>query len=397
MVQYTNAERLWIVEHYFRSFGQGRNGGPSLKKICDSFIVTFNKAPPTNAAILAMVKKFRQDGSVQNQNASHSGRKRTISANDNCGIIFQKVLESPTKSTRRISLETQISHASVRRILRDLGAFSYRIQMLQTLTPVDRVSRKQFCARVLAQHYMDPYFLRDWWWSDECHVYLCGQVNKQNSRYLAWEKPNECLERPLHSEKVTLWLAASSHGIIGPYFIQDQDGGNITVTGRISSTFLVIPVLFFEQNLSVASPITGAVYREQIIQRFEAELQLFCDLKGVDFDQQIFQQDGASAHTSKVNMELLNELFPCRLVSRGSEFPFPSHSPDLTLPDAFIWGIVKENCYYPVPRSTHELRENIYCCLQKITECMLKSMVANMVQRLELCLQKDGAHFEHMM
>jgi hypothetical protein len=371
MVKYSNAERLWIVEQYFRSFGQGRNGGPSIKKICDSFIATFNKAPPTNAAILAMLNKFRQNGSIQNQNAGHSGRKRTIHTNNNCGIIFQKVLESPTKSTRRISLETQISHASVRRILRDLGAFSYRIQMLQTLTPVDRVSRKQFCARVLAQHYMDPNFLRNWWWSDECHVYLCGHVNKQNNRYLAWEKPNECIERPLHSEKVTLWLAASSHGIIGPYFIQDQNGGNIT--------------------------ITGAVYREQIINRFEAELQLFCDLKGVDFNHQIFQQDGATAHTSKVNMELLMELFPGRLVSRGSDLPFPSHSPDLTLPDAFIWGIVKEKCYYHVPRSTHELRENIYCCIQQFTECTLKTMVANMIQRMELCLQKDGAHFEHMM
>ncbi|KAJ4440415.1 hypothetical protein ANN_08556, partial [Periplaneta americana] len=61
------------------------------------------------------------------------------------------------------------------------------------------------------------------------------------------------------------------------------------------------------------------------------------------------QQDETIAHTGHGNLTLLQELFPGRLISRGS--------PDLSLCDAFLWGILKEQCFIPVSRTLDALRE----------------------------------------
>jgi hypothetical protein len=50
-----------------------------------------------------------------------------------------------------------------------------------------------------------------------------------------------------------------------------------------------------------------------------------------------------------------------RIISHGTDLPYTSHSPDLTLPDAFLWGMLKEsmfNCEDP-PRTVLALREQI--------------------------------------
>ena len=62
------------------------------------------------------------------------------------------------------------------------------------------------------------------WFSDEAHFHLNAEVNKKNGRYWGTEKPNYYLEKPLHSEKITVWAAFSTDGIIGPFFYEDGEG-----------------------------------------------------------------------------------------------------------------------------------------------------------------------------
>ena len=64
--------------------------------------------------------------------------------------------------------------------------------------------------------------------SDESHFHLNGSVNSQNCRVLAIEKPNFHLKTSLHDEKVTVWAALSSTGVIGPFFFE-SDGSVQTV------------------------------------------------------------------------------------------------------------------------------------------------------------------------
>lgn len=48
-------------------------------------------------------------------------------------------------------------------------------------------------------------------------------VKKQNFRYWAQDNPRQLHERPLHSEKVTVWAAVSKSRVIGPYFLKKME------------------------------------------------------------------------------------------------------------------------------------------------------------------------------
>jgi hypothetical protein len=374
MPQLTLQERIWLCEKYLRSYGTGRQGGPSLKKVRQSFWEVFHKAAPTNRNLLKIVKKFRETGSVHNANKGHSGRPCTSRINNNAGRVLEKILISPKKSQRRISKELipPISRSSLRRILKDLGAFSYKIQILHELRPCDFSARVSYCARVLANLYENSGYLDNLWWSDESHFLLSGHVNRQNMRFLGWERPHDYEQRPLHSEKVTVWCALSRHGIIGPYFIEDGNG--------------------------VALTVNSARYRETVIDRFHGDLFAFCELKGLDFDAQVFQQDGASCHTGMGNLEYLEYLFPEQLISRRSYFPYPAHSPDLTPLDAFLWGMLKQECFHdPIPRTTAMLKTNIEKVIASVNPLSCWAMVEKIAERMEVCLARNGEHVEHVI
>lgn len=191
-------------------------------------------------------------------------------------------------------------------------------------------------------------------------------------RFLGWQKPDECVQKPLHSVRVTVWCAISGHGIIGPYFLEDGRGNAVTVT--------------------------AGVYRNQVIDRFMGDLTLFCDLKGIPLEDQWFQQDGATSHIGRGNLHHLEELFPGQLISRWSDFAYPPRSPDLTPPDFYLWGHLKEFCFqYPVPRTIPELKNNIIRVIESVRDHTLRALTENVQQRLEACLAVNGEHIEHIV
>ena len=57
-------EKVFIVEHYFRSYGLGRQNGPSLRHVREHYEEQFNKTAPSNRTILAVVEKLYRTGSV---------------------------------------------------------------------------------------------------------------------------------------------------------------------------------------------------------------------------------------------------------------------------------------------------------------------------------------------
>ena len=68
----------------------------------------------------------------------------------------------------------------------------------------------------------------------------------------------------------------------------------------------------------------------------------------------IFEQDGASSHTSKSNLFLLNKLF-----KKEGWIQNPPNSPDLAYPIERIWGILKPRVKRRDPKSIGESK-NIY-------------------------------------
>ena len=138
------AKKVFIVEHYFRSYGIGRQNGPSLHHVREHYEEQFNKTAPSNKTILAIVEKFHRTGSVLCQRKGTTGRPRTVTTNENHERFLQQVLQSPKRSLRRTSLKLGVSDSSVRRMFKERGGFAYRFQVAQRLTETDEQARLQY-------------------------------------------------------------------------------------------------------------------------------------------------------------------------------------------------------------------------------------------------------------
>jgi hypothetical protein len=55
-----------------------------------------------------------------------------------------------------------------------------------------------------------------------------------------------------------------------------------------------------------------------------------------------FMQDGATAHTATYSINVLNEVFESRLISRGL---WPARPTDLNPCDFYLWGNLKDKVF----------------------------------------------------
>jgi hypothetical protein len=156
-----------------------------------------------------LVNIFQQTGSVEDSRHNNSGRPRSSRSLENVAEIQQVIQETPQKSVRKVSgdITNKSSYGS-------LNLFPYSLSIMQHMKETDINSRLEF-ARWMIDNVNT---IEKIWFSDESHYYLNAAVNKQNCRVWSKEKPTFYLEKPLHDDKVTVWAAFISTGVIGPFF-----------------------------------------------------------------------------------------------------------------------------------------------------------------------------------
>jgi hypothetical protein len=115
-----------------------------------------------------------------------------------------------------------------------------------------------------------------------------------------------------------------------------------------------------------------------------------------------FQQDGASAHTAKNTAPYLKAYFANRIISKSNryletEVEWPTRSPDLTIPDFFLWGHLKNRVYATGPQTLDELKVKIENEIKSISSETLIKVSDNMTRRVGLCLENGGRHFQHLL
>lgn len=71
---------------------------------------------------------------------------------------------------------------------------------------------------------------------------------------------------------------------------------------------------------------------------------------GVDYKKIYFQQVGAIAHISHLNMEVLCNCSH-KLINCYGEITWPARSPEPSIPDIFLWGYLKEHVYAKHPQT----------------------------------------------
>jgi hypothetical protein len=119
--------------------------------------------------------------------------------------VANAIAQSPRKSTHRLAQQVNITHTSVRRILKnDLKLYPYKVQLLHQLLPADSVHRVTFSEWFVNKCREENDFVQYLITSDEAHFHLSGYVNKQNFRFWGKENPQVLHETPLHSIKVTV-------------------------------------------------------------------------------------------------------------------------------------------------------------------------------------------------
>ncbi|KAJ4442082.1 hypothetical protein ANN_11948 [Periplaneta americana] len=88
----------------------------------------------------------------------------------------------------------------------------------------------------------------------------------------------------------------------------------------------------------------------------------------------VFQQDGAPPHWATDVRDYLDD--------------------NLTPPDFFLWGFVKNDVYAQRLRDIHDLRAKIFSAFEKVTPEMLGHTWEELATRYELCRVRNGGQVE---
>ncbi|OXU30556.1 hypothetical protein TSAR_016220 [Trichomalopsis sarcophagae] len=110
-----------------------------------------------------------------------------------------------------------------------------------------------------------------------------------------------------------------------------------------------------------------------------------------------YQQDGAPAHYARDVRTFLNQRFPNRWIGRAGPFLWPPKSPDLNPLDFFLYGYVKDAVYGQAPTTILNMMDRIRRASEVITPETLGNIHRNFRRCLLLCLENNGAHFEHLI
>lgn len=91
-------------------------------------------------------------------------------------------------------------------------------------------------------------------------------------------------------------------------------------------------------------------------------------------------------------MAVLREKIPGRFISHFRDINFPTHSPNLSVPDYFLWGYAKSKIYETHPANIDDLKQQILECIQGIPNEILQHVMAFMPFQLKECDEQQGSH-----
>jgi hypothetical protein len=192
--------------------------------------------------------------------------------------------------------------------------------------------------------------------TDEAYFHLSGYINSRNSHVWCAHNPHAFNKSLLHDEKIGVWVGMSRRRIFGP--------------------------IFFLETLN------SQWYCDNIVYPFITQL------KADENDKAYFQQDGATAHTAHMSMVLLEDVFADRIISKTI---WPPRSPDLSLPNFFLWGVMKNSVHSNTPHTIDELKMDITEYIQNMDRAILNTVFENTVWRVNKCVETGGGHFKHYL
>ena len=255
-------------------------------------------------------------------------------------------------------MRLESAKSSGHRILKQDDWKSYIPSLLHSINEDDPDRRKEFFEWYLAKVEETADFSDRIIWSDEAIFKLNGTINRHNATYWAQQNPHVHYDRSVNLPGVSVWCGLSSRGLIGPFFFD----GNVTCES------------YLDMLQAQALPVIRELYN------------------GIEV---YFQQDGAPSHYHRDVRSFLDKTFPGKWMGRRGSVEYPPRSPDLTPPDFFLWGYLKDKVYARRPQDIDQLVQIIEEESQSIDGEVI-SRVFTVSSRCQRCIRANGGHFEHL-
>ncbi|KZC08101.1 hypothetical protein WN55_10867, partial [Dufourea novaeangliae] len=84
-------------------------------------------------------------------------------------------------------------------------------------------------------------------------------------------------------------------------------------------------------------------------------------------------------------------------IGRGGLVSWPPRPPDLTPLDLFLWGALKNAVYQEVPTTPENMKQRIIAACARISSETIRHTRDAAIRRLQLCIDANGYHFEHLL
>lgn len=107
------------------------------------------------------------------------------------------------------------------------------------------------------------------------------------------------------------------------------------------------------------------------------------------------QLDGAPSHYAHIVCNYLNTHYNGKWIGRVVAWPLSS--PDLTSPDFYLWGYLKNAVYAQRPTTRDNMMERIRIACAAIPRDVLLGTIRQFRVRLDLCIQQNGGNFEQLI
>jgi len=134
---------------------------------------------------------------------------------------------------------------------------------------------------------------------------------------------------------------------------------------------------FFENDDGATITVNSQRYDRMITNFFGPEI------KDMDLDNMWFQQDGATSHTIRPILAILQQKFWGRVISRFGDVNWSPRSCDLTPLNFFLWDYAKDRVYANNPLTLEHLKNNICEVMAEIPVEMCQKVIENYFKRIE--------------
>ncbi|RCN50166.1 transposase [Ancylostoma caninum] len=312
---------------------------------------SFPTSPPDRRTNRNTVAAFEERGNVEE--APREGRPVSDDHEERKSKILEAIKRSPRMSAHRLAFELHMPRTSIRRILHEEGLKPYHPQLVHGLQATDYGRRVEFCTAMLKKVEDGELDIARILWSDEAIFKLNGHVNRQNVVYWSDANPQQVIERRPNSPGVTVWAGIWSGGVLGPFFFE------------------------------------GTVTSDSYLEMIKRKVISYVKAKNL-----VFMHDGAPAHYSAPVRNYLNENVPNLWIGRGGTIEWPPRSPDLTPPDFFLWGFVKNLVYAEKCHSVSLLKIRIRQAFAEVNVELCQKVCQSVPVRLKKCIDVHGAQTE---